>query len=156
MSYRLSKKSRSTLANVHPDLVRVVNRAIELTAQDFTVFEGVRTLERQRILVAQGASTTLDSKHRIQPDGYGHAVDLVPWVNGAPLWSWPHAYAVAVAVRDAANELGVTIRWGGVWDRRLNELSDMKSAVQGYVERRKIMYPKKKVFIDAPHFEIVI
>jgi peptidoglycan L-alanyl-D-glutamate endopeptidase CwlK len=47
MPYRLGPRSRSNLRGLHPDLVRVVERAIEITAQDFTVLEGVRTPQRQ-------------------------------------------------------------------------------------------------------------
>jgi peptidoglycan LD-endopeptidase CwlK len=36
---------------VHPDLVRVVEHAIQITTQDFRVQEGVRTLERRAALV---------------------------------------------------------------------------------------------------------
>jgi peptidoglycan L-alanyl-D-glutamate endopeptidase CwlK len=35
MAFRLSKLSRDRLQGVHPDLVRVVERAIQITTQDF-------------------------------------------------------------------------------------------------------------------------
>ena len=77
MAYRLGLRSRARLRGVHPDLVRVVTRAIEITDVDFTVLEGVRSLSRQRQLVAQGASKTMRSRHLT-----GHAVDLGAWVAG--------------------------------------------------------------------------
>lgn len=40
---------------MHPRLVEVVERAIELTTQDFSVTDGLRTQERQKELVASGA-----------------------------------------------------------------------------------------------------
>lgn len=86
--YQLGKTSLQRLDGVHPNLVRVVRRAIEITAQDFSVNEGLRTLERQRRLVASGASQTLNSKHLKQADGFGHAVDLVP--RGAILTATAH------------------------------------------------------------------
>lgn len=46
MTYKLSKKSLSKLDGVHPDLVKVVKRAIEITECDFTITEGLRTKER--------------------------------------------------------------------------------------------------------------
>ena len=39
MSFKLGKRSLSNLKGVHPDLVKVVKRAIELTEVDFTVIE---------------------------------------------------------------------------------------------------------------------
>lgn len=58
MAYRLSQRSLSSLKGVHPDLVRVVNRAIQITGIDFMVTEGLRTPERQKELVKAGASRT--------------------------------------------------------------------------------------------------
>lgn len=127
MSFALSKRSRARLAGVHPDLVRVVLRAIEITTCDFGVLEGVRSEARQRALYAQGRTRpgpkvtwTLRSNHFIQPrTGYGHAVDLVPYVDGAMEWDnsgklglWPR---IAEAMKSAADELGVAITWGGDW-----------------------------------------
>ena len=55
MALCLSKLSRDRPHGVHPDLVRVVERAIQITTQDFRVQEGLRTLERQAALVARGS-----------------------------------------------------------------------------------------------------
>jgi len=74
MTFKLGKKSRERLIGVHPDLIRVVERAIELTDVDFTVLEGIRSKSRQEKLVASGASQTMNSRHLT-----GHAVDLVLW-----------------------------------------------------------------------------
>jgi peptidoglycan L-alanyl-D-glutamate endopeptidase CwlK len=105
--YRLSGKSRSKLEGVHPDLVAVVERAIEITSQDFSVGEGMRSLERQRELVETGKSTTMNSRHLT-----GHAVDLFPY----PLsWDWEYFYPIADAMKQAAEELNVDLDWGGDW-----------------------------------------
>lgn len=105
--YRLSNRSLSKLQGVHPDLVACVRRAIEITTQDFTVIEGLRSVERQRHLVNTGASTTMNSRHLS-----GHAVDLAPY----PLaWDWPLFYPIADAMEQAADELGVDLEWGGNW-----------------------------------------
>lgn len=122
MPYQLGARSRANLAGVHPDLVRVVERAIELTEQDFAVIEGVRTPERQRQLYAQGRTApgqvvtwTMHSRHFAGPDGYGRAVDVVPWPVD---WSSTAKFdAIAQAMRAAAAELGVPIRWGADWDQ---------------------------------------
>lgn len=105
--YVLGKRSRKNLEGVHPDLVAVVERAIHLTTQDFTVIEGLRTLERQEQLVAKGASKTMNSRHLT-----GHAVDLVPYPVA---WDWPLFYPIADAMKLAAKELDVDLEWGGDW-----------------------------------------
>lgn len=158
MTYYLGKGSLKALEGVHPDLVRVVKRAITLTTTDFSVTEGLRTLERQRILVAKGASTTMNSRHLAGTDGRGHAVDLVPYIdfNGdgkAELrWDWPLCYKVAEAMRQAAVAENVPIRWGGCWDRPLNSIHDVELASQDYVIRRKA--EGMRAFMDGPHFEL--
>lgn len=156
MAYSLGAASRRELAGVHPRLVEVVERAITYTAQDFTVHDGLRREAEQRQLVARGASKTMASKHMKQADGFGHAVDLVPWINGKPRWEWKPIFQIAVAVKRAATELGVRLTWGGVWDRALAELPDdaagMEKAVNSYVTRRRGM--GKTAFIDGPHFEL--
>jgi peptidoglycan L-alanyl-D-glutamate endopeptidase CwlK len=110
MRYQLGQRSRERLQGVHPDLVRVVERAIELTSVDFTVLEGLRTTDRQKTLVAAGASKTMNSRHIT-----GHAVDLGAYVDGQVDWSWPLYERIAAAMKLAAKELGVAITWGGDW-----------------------------------------
>lgn len=106
----LSKKSLDRLTGVHPDLVRVVKRAIEITTVDFAVLEGVRSKSRQEQLVKAGASQTMNSRHIT-----GHAVDLGAYVSGSVRWDWPLYNKIADAVKQAAAELGVPIEWGGDW-----------------------------------------
>jgi peptidoglycan L-alanyl-D-glutamate endopeptidase CwlK len=107
MGYVLGNKSRRRLYGVHPDLVLVVNKAIEITTQDFTVLEGLRTAERQQQLYNTGKSKTMNSRHLT-----GHAVDLAPW----PItWDWDYFYPIADAMKSAADELDIPIEWGGDW-----------------------------------------
>jgi peptidoglycan L-alanyl-D-glutamate endopeptidase CwlK len=108
--FKLGKRSIERLQGVHPDLVKVVERAIEMSPVDFTVLEGLRSPERQQTLVASGASQTLNSRHIT-----GHAVDLGAWVDNQVDWSWPLYHKIANAMKAAANELGVAIVWGGDW-----------------------------------------
>lgn len=154
MTFVLGSHSLANLAHVHPDLVAVVKTAIIGAAQDFTVQEGLRTSARQRLLVTSGASKTLNSKHLEQPDGYGHAVDLVPWIDGTPRWEWGPIYHIAAAVRDAAIALNVPIRWGGAWDRRLNDLPAGAEALKGAVQAYAARHPGPD-FLDGPHMELV-
>lgn len=106
----LNARSESNLAGVNPDLVRVVRRAAEITTVDFIVTEGLRTIERQKALVAKGASRTMQSKHIV-----GRAVDLAPVIDGVVRWDWPPFHNIADAMKAAALELGVRISWGGDW-----------------------------------------
>lgn len=110
MGYNLGKRSLERLQGVHPDLVKVVKRAIEITDRDFTVGEGLRTLEQQKINVAKGVSSTLKSRHIT-----GHAVDLWPLVDGKVTWDWKYYYPLADVMKKAAKEVGVVIEWGGDW-----------------------------------------
>ena len=110
MTFKLSRRSLQRLEGVHPDLVAIVKLAITRTDIDFTVVDGVRSIERQRQLVAQGASTTMNSRHLT-----GHAVDLAPWIDGQPSWHWPHYDELAPVIKRAAKDLGVEIEWGGDW-----------------------------------------
>jgi len=111
--YTLGVRSKSRLKGVHPDLVKVVERAIEITAVDFTVLEGLRDPMRQKKLKDAGASMTLNSRHIT-----GHAVDLGAWVDDQVDWSWPLYHQIAAAMKEAAKELNVAIVWGGDWKMR--------------------------------------
>ena len=51
MTYSFGVKSKTKLAGIHPDLLKVMTRAMETTDLDFAVIEGLRTLERQKALV---------------------------------------------------------------------------------------------------------
>jgi len=121
MVFSLGDRSRVRLLGVHPDLVRVVELAVTLSVDDFTVGEGVRTLERQRHLVEQGHSRTMKSRHLS-----GHAVDL--WVllpSGVVTWEWSHYELLAQAMRTAAKMRDVPIEWGGdLWAHCLHPFYD--------------------------------
>lgn len=111
----LGTKSRKKLECVHPDLVKVVERAIQITEVDFTVGEGVRTLAKQKEYLTSGASETMNSRHIKAPNGYAHAVDLWALVGGKVNWSWPLYHKIAAAMKQAAKELGIPLDWGGDW-----------------------------------------
>ena len=109
MTFILSKRSLSALDGVHPDLVKVVKRAIEITEIDFVVTEGLRTKERQAELFKAGASQTMNSRHLT-----GHAVDLAAWV-GQVRWDWGLYTKLAQSMKAAAKEVEISIVWGGDW-----------------------------------------
>ena len=146
--YNLGKSSLDKLAKVHPDLAKVVSRAITITDQDFTVVEGFRTLERQKQLVASGASQTMKSRHLT-----GHAVDLAPWVNGTIDWNGTARFdTIAEAVRQAAIKENVEVLWGGAWLLSLNYYDSAAQAFDAYVHERQ--KAGRKPFIDRPHFQL--
>jgi peptidoglycan L-alanyl-D-glutamate endopeptidase CwlK len=106
----LNEKSLNKLAGVNKKLVDVVKRANEITTVDFIVTEGLRTLERQKELVAKGASQTMNSKHLS-----GRAVDLAALIGVEVRWDWPLYAKLADAMKQAAKELNIIIEWGGDW-----------------------------------------
>lgn len=120
--FKLSKKSIDRLSGVHPDLATVVLRAIEISECDFAVICGMRTLQEQEDLYAQGRTKpgpivtwSMNSQHLKQKTGHGHAVDLAAWVNGGISWDWDHYHKIARAMKTAAKELNTPIDWGGDW-----------------------------------------
>lgn len=158
MAYILGATSRARLTGVHPRLRAVVERAIQISAVDFKVVEGVRSDEQAYVNFGKGRTAAqcrvagcpekhaqpraakvtwltnpLNTNHRKQRDGFGHAVDLLPapydWKDTKPFDQ------VAAAMFAAAKELGVAVRWGADWDR------DGK--------------PRERGETDSPHFELV-
>ena len=110
MTFRFSSRSLRNLEGVHPDLVAVAHRALEITEIDFLVTEGLRTREKQIELVRAGASRTTRSRHLT-----GHAIDVAAWVAGGVRWDWPLYEEISRAFKQAAFELKIPIVWGGDW-----------------------------------------
>lgn len=109
--FRLSAGSVARLTGVHPDLVKVVRYLEAHTTMPFAVVDGLRTKEQQEVLVARGASRTLNSRHLT-----GHAVDMVPLTDdGRPSWSWTLIWTFLPEVKSAARMVGVTIEAGAEW-----------------------------------------
>lgn len=150
MNFRLSQRSLSRLDGVKPQLVEVVKRAIEITTVDFGVTEGLRTIETQRRYVQTGKSQTMDSKHLT-----GDAVDLVAYIDGQVSWELNVYDNIADAVKQAAIEQDVAVRWGAAWNipdiRKWD--GSMEAAMNFYIDERRRQ--GRRPFIDAPHFELV-
>lgn len=149
MGYTLGKRSTQRLSGVHPDLVAVIEKAIQITGQDFSVIEGLRSETRQKHLVAKGKSTTMNSRHLT-----GHAVDLAPYPfhgdmdeDGIPnIEDWDQYYLIADAILAASKELRIPIRWGGNW--RVPDITKW----DGTGKELAKAYPGD--FPDGPHFEL--
>ena len=155
MSFRLSQRSLDRLEGVHPEMVAVVERAIQLTEVDFGVTQGVRTLEEQKANVAAGRSQTMRSKHLLQDDGFSHAVDVVAYVGSDVSWELNLYDDICDAFKEAAEEVGCSIKWGAAWSE-----GDIRSypgsaedAMMAYVDLRRSQ--GRRPFIDAPHFELM-
>lgn len=149
MTFKLSQRSLDNLNGVDPKLVAVVKRAIELTKVDFGVIEGLRTVERQRELVDKGASQTMASKHV-----EGKAVDLMAYIGSRASWELNLYDDIADAMKAAAIELDVSLRWGAAW--QVNDIrkwqGTMASAMNAYIDERRAQ--GRRPFIDGPHFEL--
>jgi peptidoglycan L-alanyl-D-glutamate endopeptidase CwlK len=106
----LTARCGQRLAGVHPDLVRVVERAAADGAR-FRVTEGLRTMDRQAELVRAGKSQTMRSRHLT-----GHAVDLAALDEAGKItWDKDAYEPLAAQVKAAAACEGVPIEWGGDW-----------------------------------------
>ena len=113
--FNWSKRSLNELAQVHPLLRELCDRALELSPYDFMITDGGRTIEEQRHYVAVGASQTMHSNHLIQSDGYAYAIDFAVIVNGKVRWEEVWYKPVADAFKEAAKQLSIHIVWGGDW-----------------------------------------
>ena len=136
--FKFSNRSKQRLMGVHPNLVHVVERALELSPVDFAVIEGFRTLARQQELYSQGRTMpgkivtwTMKSKHLD-----GSAVDIAPVdTKGKILWEDVHVFEhIATAMFTAAHELSIPVRWGADWDQDGN--------------------PRERGESDSPHWEL--
>ena len=107
---KFSSRSLRSLKGIHPDLRRVVDRALQDSPLDFIVIEGLRTKARQEQLVASGASRTMNSRHIT-----GHAIDLLPIGPSGPAFDWPLYHKLGPAMKEAAQAEGVDLEWGGDW-----------------------------------------
>lgn len=137
MPRKYSQRSKDNLKGVHPDLRRVVDRALQESPLDFVVVEGLRTRERQQQLVDAGASKTMNSRHLT-----GHAVDLLPiGPDGKAAFAWPLYDRLGPAVKAAAQKEGVPVVWGGDW-------STFKDGPHFELDRE--VYPPEKWSANTP------
>lgn len=110
MTYNFGAKSLERLATVHPDLQKLFKEAITNSPYDFSITEGVRSLERQKELVAAKKSTTMNSRHLT-----GKAVDIAVFVDGKITWDIRAYKVVAEHVKALSKLMNIPIIWGGDW-----------------------------------------
>lgn len=108
----LNDRSIGRLEGVDPSLVKVFHLASTRSPLPFQVTEGMRDRERQKKLVAKGASRTMNSRHL-----HGGAVDFhILNKDGTANWDFDNYRRVwNEAILPAARELGVDVEWGGDW-----------------------------------------
>lgn len=126
---KFGQQSLNSLKGVHPKLVLVMTEAIKDSPIDFTIVEGVRTVERQKKLYAQGRTakgsivTYADgvknkSNHQPKEDGYGQAIDFCPYVNGKLDWNNISNFkTIAQHIKATALIMGIKIKAGIDWKK---------------------------------------
>ena len=161
--FSFGSRSLQQIEKLQPDLKAIITEALKISPIDYGILPlgGARTAEQQHELWLQGRFghpgkivTAKDgikalSEHQIKADGFGYAVDIVPYVGGAFTWNWEYIYPMIAAVAGVAKAKGTSLRWGGVWDRKLEELGDdLEAEVREYCKR----HPGPD-HIDGPHLE---
>ena len=149
MTFVLSQRSLSKMNGINNELHTVVCSAIKLSKIDFGVICGMRTETEQRALLEKGATTTMKSKHLT-----GDAVDLMAYIGSRGSWELNLYDDLADAMKWAATEEGVAIRWGAAW--HIPDISTwnntMEEAMLSYIDLRRS--EGRRPFIDGPHFEL--
>jgi peptidoglycan L-alanyl-D-glutamate endopeptidase CwlK len=146
---KFGRLSKSRLNTCHKDLQLICNEVIKI--YDFSVLEGLRSLEQQREYYETGRSK-LDginkkSKHQDDGSGLSRAVDIMPYAKGTNAFSGSRDdiyrfYFLAGVMYSTAQKLrsdGLithSIRWGGDW-------------------KMDMIYRTKREFTDLPHFELI-
>lgn len=130
-NFYFGSTSRKRLETCHPDIQKLMALALDKTEEDFTILQGVRGEQEQNKLYEEGRTKVKfpNSKHNITPS---MAIDIAPY----PI-DWNNAdrfHKLAKVVFEAAEELGLNIRWGGDWDKD-GDTTD-------------------QTFNDLPHFEL--
>lgn len=134
------KQSLARLETCHPDIQKVLRRAI-INGPDFTILSGHRSPEEQQALYAQGRTkpgnkvTNIDGVTKLSMHNHSPslAVDIAPY----PIDWNDHARFIQLAwyVQGIADAMGVNLRWGGDWNGN------------GRTDDER--------FVDLPHFELV-
>ena len=151
MSFKLSERSLSRLEGVDERIVAVAKYAIGITKVDFGIphLGGLRTMDQQRELFEKGASQTMKSKHL-----EGIAIDTVAYVGPRVSWEINLYDDIADAMKEAAKDVGVKLRWGAAW--HIDSIGDyegsMEDAMNEYIDLRRSQ--GRRPFMDAPHYEL--
>ena len=83
----------------------------------------------------------------------GKAVDLMAYIGSRGSWELNLYDDLADAMRSAAKETGIVLRWGAAWHKNLTDWDGTaEDLMNEYVDLRRGQ--GKRPFIDGPHFEI--
>lgn len=113
--HKFGRRSEKCLVGVYPPFVKVLRRALEISPYDFGVIKGARTFEEQKKEFEEGSTTTMNSRHLIQADGWAHAVDILAYVDGKHTYEHKYYRKVIQAVFTAAIEESLQITVGALW-----------------------------------------
>ena len=128
MGHIFGERSRKQLDTCHPDLVLIMEEALDRSKVDFGISEGHRSIERQKQLFNEGKSkidgVTKRGKHNELPsmacDIYAYHPDLD--TRRKLVYDKSHLAYIAGVVDSEARRLleedytTHMIRWGGNWD----------------------------------------
>ena len=138
-NYQFGERSLKNLEKVHPTFVKILKDALSSPKcpWDVTITDGARTLAQQREIYAQGRtkpgaivtwSKPENSKHLIQADGYGHAVDFIvcgysdfsgnykKFTSSKDIYKRTRLKEFAKHVIETARQQGYKVEWGGNWE----------------------------------------
>lgn len=107
-----SDRSRNAMTGVNPELIAIMEEVRRRSGVPFEVTEGLRDEARQRELLAEGKSQTMDSKHLT-----GNAVDIfIPTPGGGADWDFESYRPLGEMFKTVAQERGTPQAvWGGDW-----------------------------------------
>lgn len=122
--YRFSNRSKEKLKGLHPKLIEFAEELIKISPYDFCITQGVRTVEQQQKLYAQGRTapgrivTNCDgvkykSNHQVKSDGLGYAFDIAVLINNKITWETKFYIEIGKAAEKLMKEYNV--EWGGNW-----------------------------------------
>jgi len=145
MSYNFGTRSRGNLDTCHPDLIKIAEHTLRCSQVDFSITEGHRSIERQKMLFDKGRSKIdgikRKGKHNYDPS---LALDFAAYVPGKPKLVYDKNHLMyIVGVFTACAEMlfmeGIIshkLRSGANWDKDGELLYDQS-------------------FWDMPHVELV-
>ncbi len=164
MSYAFGPRSTGNMVGLHPDLIKIVEMALSLSAVDFGVAgKAVRTAAEQNALFKRGVTQKdgykSKSNHQPHADGLGHAVDLTPYIGGNFIITedaWNHYPKIASAMSRAAGILGLAdrVKWGCDWYRTMAQYGTSEADMIAAMAHYKAAHPGTD-FLDGPHFELL-
>ena len=111
MTHHFGLQSKAKLNTVHKSLQDLFYAAIGEAPYDFSITEGLRSLDRQKQLFKEGKSKTMNSRHLT-----GNAVDVCIIIDGKASWDYNDYIKLADYIKKISIAVNVPIVWGGDWE----------------------------------------